>query len=49
MLRQLAEGGIGHRREIGFGGQCAERCIQQLAERIRIDIADHGDLQRVPG
>lgn len=40
---------VGDRREAGLGRQTAERLVEQLAERGRIDVADHGNPQRVLG
>ena len=47
MLRQLAEDGIRHRGEIRFRRQRTEGGVEQLAGGLRIDVADHGDFQRV--
>ena len=48
-LRRLRRDDVGHRCQAGLGGQVAERLVEQLAERRGIDIADHGDAQRVLG
>ena len=48
-LRRFGGVDVGHRRKAGFGRQSAERLIEQFAERGRVDIADHGNLQCVLG
>ena len=46
-LRRLGGLDVGDRREVGLGRQSAKGLVEQLAERGRIDVADHRDLQRV--
>jgi len=48
-LRRFGRLDIGHRGEAGLGRQCAERAVEQFAERGRVDIADHRDPQRILG
>ena len=45
----LAACDVGDRRQAGLGRQSAEGLVQQFAERVGIDIADHRDPQRVLG
>ena len=47
-LRRPGGFDIGHRGQAGAGRQAAEGLVEQLAERGRIDIADHGNSKRVP-
>ncbi len=47
-LRRLGGLDLGDRRQAGLGRQCAECLVQQLAERVGVDIADHGDAQAYP-
>ena len=48
-LRRLGGLDVGDRRQAGFGRQAAEGLVEQLAERVGIDVADHRDLQRILG
>ena len=48
-LRRLGGLDVGDRRQAGLGRQSAKRLIEQFAERSGIDIADHGDPQRILG
>ncbi len=40
---------VGYRRQLGLRRQAAEGLVEQLAERIGVDVADHGDAQRILG
>ena len=46
-LRRPGGFDLGDRRQASLGGQGAEGLVEQLAERGRIDIADHGNPQRI--
>jgi hypothetical protein len=48
-LRRPGHLHVGDRRQARLRRQVAEGLVEQLAERCRIDVADHGDLQRILG
>ncbi len=48
-LRRLGRHDVGDRRQLGLRRQAAEGLVEQLAERIGVDVADNSDAQRILG